>query len=944
MATTKGHLNQAIQNRSGDLLAAKLSTPILRSTIVRRTRLTEILNIGMQRQVTLVVAPAGYGKTTLVREWLASISNLDWPVGWITLDPYDNDPLHFWSYLIASLKNVYPSLQFNLQEFIRGQQSLSYSSQLAPLLNEITEIPYHFSLVFDDFHEIKNQEICLAFSYFIEYLPKNCHLILVSRVIPSLTLSRLRAHGQLIEISAKDLSFTPEEAKTYLSQVMNLTISWDEALTLTEKTEGWIAGLQLAALSLQGRPVSRDFIANFSGSHQHILDYLTEEVLNRQDKKTRDFLMQTSILHEISAPLCNAILNRKDSQEMLDFLERSNLFITPLDEHRRWYRYHALFAELLRIQLDRAEPEIAPQLHLATCHWLREHGYPEKAVLHALAAGEVELAADIVEACALEAIIRMDIMTVLHWFNCLPDELVKTRPRLLTFRILANLTIGKAEELDEQLILVKESLDTARKGGLSEVEIARLQRYVNAMLAAAACTRGDFSLGIPISQQALEDLQPEDYFFLGLIEHYLAYAYQAAGKLSDGTEAQERACQNALRHEFHNEFIVSLSEKARFYRLQGRLHAAAEAYHQAIDYADEFQVEAGVRVIPIAGLSDILREWNHLTEANKLLIEPIHYYLGTYTRAFDWFYAINVYLAIARNQMVHGNLDEAAKCIHLAKQLAQTYHFIPDLAPEVEAAQVQLWLAQGNLQAATQWVKHKELHLSSGVQSRLSSFEQIAMAEVYYALDRLTEADLLLSRLLKELDNSEHGECLLKCLILKALVHWKEGSPYQAMSIIDRALLIAESQGRIRSFIDRGATMKALLSHRLSLFSQDVFAKEPQPKRAFLMRLLEHFDEKAIWKAPSTKRQTQSTEDILVPLVEPLTERELEVLHLLVKGYSAGDIAKDLVISVNTAKAHIKNIYQKLDAHTRKEVIEKAITLGLLSREGGAHSSMLLYP
>lgn len=930
----KDHLQQRLPHQAGDLLAAKLSIPILRSTIVRRSRLTELLNAAMQRQVALVVAPAGYGKTTLVREWLTTISSINWPACWITLDACNNDPLRFWSYVVASLQTVYPTLQYNAQEILRIQHGANEFTLLDPLLNEIADIPHHFSLILDDFHEIQSQEVCQAFAYFIEYLPQNCHLILISRVMPPIPLSRLRAHGQLIEITAKDLSFTLEEAKTFLSQVMNLSISLDEALTLTEKTEGWIAGLQLAALSLQGRRVPKEFIANFTGSHQHILDYLTEEVLNQQDKKTKDFLLQTSILNEISASLCNAILGRKDSQEMLDFLERSNIFITPLDEQRRWYRYHALFADLLRIQLDRTEPGLATQLHLATCHWLRENGYSEKAILHALAAGEVEIAADIVETCAMEALIRIDLATVFQWFKCLPQEIIKTRPRLMVCYLLANLIIGKVGDLEEQLNEVKESLQQAQKGTLPASEIARLQRYINAMLAATVCTKGDFSLGVLISQQALEDLLPEDYFFLGLIEHYLAYAYQAVGRLSDGAAAQERACHNALQHEFHNEFVISKSEKARFYRLQGQFHAAAEAYRQAIEYTEEHEVDLGMRVIPQAGLSDILREWNRISEADKLLVEPIHYYLGSRARTLEWFYVIDAYLAITRNQILHGEFEEAAKWVHRARQLAQVYHFIPDLASEVEATQVQLWITQGDLHSAVNWVRHKELLPDNQARAKLSILERMTMAEVYLVMDCLVEADQLLSNLLDELKGSEQGERLLKCLILKALIQWKSGSKHQATTTLDQALLIAEPEGRVRSFIDRGASMKVLLSYRLSLFSQDVFAREPQPKRAFLVRLLEQFEDKGASKAPFMEKQRQPALDILLPLVEPLTERELEVLVLLVQGHSARDVAKDLVISVNTAKAHIKNIYQKLDAHNRKEVIEKAITFRLLPKEG----------
>ncbi len=930
MATAKEPpLHKESSVHLGDLLGTKLAAPILRLSIVRRTRLTEMLWEGMQRRLTLIVAPAGYGKTTLMGEWLAAISATGWQVAWVSLDAYDNDALRFWSYVIAALQGIQPSFQISIQDISQGVCDSGDCTQLNPLINEIAAIPHQFSLVLDDYHEIQNASIHNSLGYFINHLPENCHLILSSRVMPPLPFSRLRARGQLVEVTAGDLSFTLDEAETFLSQVMNLEISWNEIVSLLNMTEGWIAGLQLAALSLRGHQDSRNFIADFASRHRHILDYLTEEVLNHQDKATKDFLLESSVLGELSAPLCDASLGRKDSQEILSYLEQANLFIVPLDEHRRWYRYHALFADLLRIQLEQSQPERLPALHLAACSWLRDNHYPEKAVPHALAAGEVELAADIVESCAMQAIVQMDLAMVMQWFNRLSEGMVKKRPRLVVYHALVNVMVGKAEDLEEELDEIAVSLEQTLPGELPPEEIARLQRQIEAVRVAAACTQGDFSQGIRTSQKAIENLLPEDYFFLGLIEHYLAYAYQAAGWLTEGAAAQERACQNALSHDFHKEFVVSKSEKARFLRMQGHLGEAADAYRQAIDYADTYGVDLDVRIFPQAGLADILSEWNQVQAADKLLSEPAHYYLQVPAQALDWFYAVDACLAVARNRMLHAEFEDAARAIRIANKFGQAYHFIPDLLASVRAAQAQLWVAQGDLASAASWVSRRELQARERPDA-LPAVERVAMARVYLALERPEQVHPVLAELLSELDGEQYGSILMEACALDALALWAQGASAPAIETASRAASLAEPQGRVRAFVDLGDAMKALLSAVLQSRKDGRPGQPPGPSRAYLERLLKQFNGPPARETPPAEKPAREEPEIISPLVEALSDREVEVLALLSQGHSTGDIARALVISVNTAKAHIKSIYQKLDVHSRKEAIERAITLRLL--------------
>jgi len=915
----------------GDLLATKLLPPIMRPMLVRRARLTDILWAGMQHRVTLVVAPAGYGKTTLLGEWLSTLSAKKWPVAWVSLDTYDNDPLRFWNYVVAALRTIQPSLNFNVQTILYGKCDKKDCTLLNPLINEIADIRQHFTLVLDDYHTIHNESIHHALAYFIDYLPENCHLIFSSRTLPPLYLSRLRARGQLVEVSINNLLFTLDETNVFFSQVMKLDVSWEQVETLMAMTEGWIAGLQLAALSLKGREDTPSFISSISETPRHILDYLTEEALVRQDDAVKDFLIKTSVLEELSAPLCDAVLGAKNSREMLATLEQMNLFIVPLDNQRLWYRYHALFAELLRTQFERLQPGLAHQLHLAAYHWLVKNGYPEKAVVHALAAGENDLAAETVESCALQSIIRMDLATVLQWFRLLPQAQIENRLRLGVYWALTNLILGNMEDLEVRLNSVEHNLDDMQDGQMSVAEIARLRRYVKALRAAATCTKGDFSLGISSSQQILENLLPEDFFFLGLVEHNMGYAYLGTGRLSESAGAFERACQNALRHKIHQEFVLSRSEKARVFRLQGRLKDAAEAYRTAIDYARVHDVSDDIRICPLAGLAEIMREWNLIQEADELLNEPVHFLTYSSGKNLDWFYTIDVCLVTAKNHMLHNAYEEANKYIQRA-QLG-TFQFFSELYSEVSATQVQLWLMRGDLDSASSWLKRKELQIKEQAQTTSSTIinaEQIVMARVYLAMNQFEKAVRTLDMVLAIVGDGEQGDYSLKAHVIKALALWHQDRRNEAATTLCRALTLAEPEDRARLFIDEGTPMRALLLYtRESLKA----ARRAETKKlsSYIGRLLQQIEGLSIGIKEKRLEFPQDGQDIVSPIVEKLSLRETQILKLLSRGYTTGDIARHFVISVNTSKVHIKNIYQKLDVHSRKEAIEKAVELQLLT-------------
>ena len=919
-----------VGEQAGNLLATKLKVPIMRLSLVRRARLTDKLIKGMTKYLTLVVAPAGYGKTTLLGEWLATTKGMNWQVAWVSLNSHDNDIARFWAYVVSALQQINPALQYSVHDLFSGDCNMVDCMQLNPLINEIAEIPHQFSLVLDDYHEIKNPQIHEALGYFINHLPENCHLILSSRILPPLPISRLRARGQLEEITSVDLSFTIDETEAFLTHVMNVGVQENQIISIQELTEGWIAGLQLAALSLQGKTESPSLFSSGNFDNRYILEFMTEEVLNCQDADTKDFLLKTSILDELSPPLCDALLGRNDSWEMLNYLEEANLFISPLDEPRYWYRYHQLFSELLIQQLQRVYPDEIASLHLAASRWFQQNNFPDKAVPHAIKAGETELAADIVEDYALQTIIQLSANDLIHWFDHLPQEIVQRRPSLLVYYTLANLIIGKVENLEEHLDKAEKYLENIEFEAVSAEEATRLRRYIDAVRVATMCTQGDYSSGIPSSQEVLDTLHPEDYFFLGLIEHYLAYAYQAAGRISDGIAAQSRACQNALFHGFHKEYVVSQSEKARFYRVQGKLRAAASTYQQIIDYCYQNSITSDTRLFSTVGLAGIYMEWDQLDKAEQLLGKIIANYPSSRNGMQEWFYAIYALMTISRFYIYQKKFEQAASFIHQAVQLSQVYYSIPNLYLDVMLAQVELWLAQGDIQTAINWASKRELQAMQQAQATPVS-ERLALAQVYLVSEDNKKANSLLGALVRELEDKEYGMYFLKALILKAVAQWKLGQQQPAVRTILQAVSLAEPERILRTFLDQGEPMRTLLVYVQNLPKKDLVKERELANFTFIDRLLTHFEDAAPKKMSKNKNGADKLSgEIILPLIEPLSDRELEVVALLAQGLSAGDVAKELVISVNTVKAHIKNIYQKLDVHTRKDAIERVVSLQLL--------------
>ncbi len=903
------------------LLATKISVPPARLSMVTRPRLTQQMNAAMRGALTLIVAPAGWGKTTLLGAWHTEASRGAWPLAWVSLDVSDNDPTRFWTYVIAALNTVHPGV---------GETSLAllYSSSLPPievvltsLLNALTQLQAEIVLVLDDYHLIEAQPIHVALTYLVEHLPPNVHLVIASRSEPLLPLARLRARGALTELRAANLRFTAEETTAFLTDVMGLPLSAEQVAALLTRTEGWIAGLHLAALSLQGRDDVAGFIATFTGSHRYVVDYLIEEVLLRQPEEVQGFLIQTCILDRLSGPLCDAVRERDDSQARLAQVERSNLFLVSLDEERQWYRYHHLFAEVLRSHLRQTQPSLVPELHRRASRWYEQHKLFDEAVTHALTIPDVEHAARLIEQYAQFTNFPSQFQALLGWLNRLPDALVRTQPSLclmhaITLMLTHQLEKSSARLQDAERCLQETIPAEQRRTILGQVAAFRSQ---------LARLVGDYERCVPLAHQALELLPETKEMSLTLMLHASALGTAANAYLVDGdmTPVAERFVETTVAsvRALGNlpTTMRSISNLARLQLLQGRLRQAAVTIEQAAQLASE---HGGLQAL-INGadyyfvLGDVWREWNRLDRSEQHLVQGMG--LVKETATADAEMITRGYLALARLQQARGESNQALATLDAFTQVADQRGFAPTLLAHGAAVRAQVELGQGNLGAAIHWA---ETHGLSEVSELSYPREQeyltlvrvrIAQAREHPTGPFLSQALALLERLLEDAEPKARMSSVIEILILRALALHTLGDSTGALTVLGRALALAEPQGYIRLFLEEGAPMTVLLRQA---YTQKIM---PEYTAALLEASGEHGT-----MIPLLHTTQQS------PLIEPLTRRERAVLGLLVDGASNREIAERLVLSVNTVKKHVFNICSKLNVQSRAQVVARARTLNLL--------------
>ena len=913
-------LSSATSRPSLHLLTTKISVPPVRLNMVTRPRLTQRMNTALGGALTLIVAPAGWGKTTLLSAWHADASPGAWPLAWISLDAGDNDPIRFWTYVISALDTLHPGVGETPLALMYASSSPPIEDVLASLLNALIQLPTETVLVLDDYHLIEAQPIHDALTYLVEHLPPNVHLVIASRSDPLLPLARLRARSALTELRAANLRFTADETTAFLTEVMGLSLSAEQVTALEARTEGWIAGLHLAALSLQGRDDVASFIASFTGSHRYVVDYLVEEVLSRQSEEVQDFLLRTCLLDRLSGPLCDAVRGREDSQRLLERVERSNLFLVALDEERQWYRYHHLFAEVLRSRLQQQQPLVVPDLHRRASSWYEQHKLFDEAVTHALAIPDVEHAARLIEQYAQFTNFPSQFQALLGWLNKLPDALVRSQPSLCLMHAITLMLTHQLEKSSARL------QDAER--GLQENIPAEQRRTILGQVAAfrsqLARLVGDHERCVPLAHQALELLPETKEMSLTLMLHASALVTAANAYLVDGdmTPAAERFVETTVAsvRALGNlpTTMRSISNLARLQLLQGRLRQAAVTIEQAAQLAPG---HGGLQAL-INGadyyfiLGDVRREWNQLDRAEQQLVQGMG--LVKETATADAEMITRGYLALARLQQARGESNQALATLDAFAQVADQRGFAPALLAHGAAVRAQVELAQGNLAAAIHWAETHGLSEASDL-SYPREQEYLTLVRVRNAQGRehpaspfLSQALVLLERLQEDAEAKMRMRSMLEILILRALALEAQGDRPGALTALVRALVLAEPEGYIRLFIDEGIPMATLLRQA---HMHDIVP-------GYVAHLLAAFEQ--------TGASLQLPDSNARPLVEPLTAREREVLQLLVDGASNREIAHHLVLSVNTVKKHVLNLCGKLGVQSRAQAVARARTLNLL--------------
>ena len=903
------------------LLETKFHVPTRRRGWVGRPRLTERLGRAGESALILVSAPAGFGKTTLLTDWLTVETTDERFAAWLSLDEGDNDPALFWAYVIAALHTAVPGVGATAIALLSSTESPPEAFVVA-LLNDLAAISEQVVLVLDDYHVIEDPVIRDSMAYLVKHLPRQLRLVLASRADPTLPLARLRARAELVEVRAADLRFTFEETAAYLNEMMGLDLAPADVAVLEGRTEGWIAALQLAALSMQGRDDIAGFVSGFAGDDRYIVDYLVGEVLERQPEQVRSFLLHTSILSQLNASLCDAVTGRDDGRLMLDVLDRGNLLVVPLDERRLWYRYHHLFADMLRARLFDEQRDQVQQLHRRASDWYARNGDQPAAIGHALEGENFERAADLIETAAMPAFRARQEATFRRWLVALPEELFRIRPVLAIADVAVHMSSGDIEGVEARLQDIEHCLEAAGEPGdpgaastaivvIDHDLFRRLPNQIAVYRAGIALLRGDAAGTITHARRALELAAEDDHLGHGSAAALMALAYWNQGDLDAAHRRYGEALPSLQKAGNLSDSLGLCLALADILIAQGRLGEAMATYRTGLEVAagQAPLVLRGAADMHV-GISEILRERNDLDAAQQHLRTSTE--LGEHAALPQNPYRSRV--ALARIRQAQGDLASAEDLLDEAQRV-YTGDYSPDVRP-VAALRARVQLAQGKGGEALAWAHDRHLSATDAL-SYLHEFEHITLARILLALDARPgedsprdQATRLLERLLAAAKVGHRAGSVIEISVLQALDHHARGDMPAAMAALEQALTLAEPQGHVRVFIDEGPPMTTLLraatqhgrGHgRGHDYASDLLAADTAKGRAPAQR----------------------------GLVEPLSTRELHVLRLLRTDLSGPDIARELTVSLNTIRSHTKSIYAKLSVNNRRAAVRRADELNL---------------
>ena len=873
-----------------DLLQTKLHVPRLRPFLVPRPHLIKALNQGLAGKLTLISAPAGFGKTTLVSSWIdtlqtenATLPPLSTQIAWLSLDKNDHVPARFLSYIIAALQRVDPHIGVSARSMLQASP-LPVPTLLTALLNDIAARPDPLVLVLDDYHVVDAQPIDEALAFLLDHMPPQLHLMITTREDPDLPLARLRVRGQLTAVRASDLRFDLTEAAVFLRQTMGLDLSEDNIAALEARTEGWVAGLQLASISLQGRQHdAADFIDAFTGSHRFVLDYLVEEVLHQQSESVQRFLLQTSILDRLCGPLCDAVSLSIDGQATLEALERANLFLIPLDNERRWYRYHHLFVEFLRQRLQQQDPNNIAEHEIRASEWYEDNGYEIEAFQHAVAANDVQRAERLVEGEGTPMHFRGAGAYVLNWLASLSTTELDARPSLWVIYASTLLFVGQHLAVEQKL----QAAEAALKESGSDDKTTDLVGRIAALRATLAVIQNDVETIIAESLRAQQNLHPDNLIYRTIATWALGVAYQFQGDRA----AASRAFTETISIGGDSIYVIAATiNLGNIQESDNQLTLATKTYKNSLHLA-------GDPPQPIAcegflGLARIHYEWNDLAAAEQYGQQCFQ--MTQQMDNVDSFVSYGVFLS--RLMLARGDVPGAVTVMEEVEEFVHHNNFEFRM-PNVADAQVLALLREGSVEKAAQLAEMHDLPFSQ--------------ARVHLAEGDSATALAILERLRQQAKDQPDER--LKVAVLQAIAYQANGELDKALQALGDALMLAEPDGFMRIFLDEGTVMAQLLS--------DAMAQGMMP--GYVSKLLAVFE--------AEKQEP----DLPLPqaLIDPLSERELEVLALVAAGLKNKEIAEQLFISLNTVLYHIKNIYDKLGVRKRTLAIIKARELDLLPEE-----------
>ena len=918
-----------------DVLVTKVTIPPLRSVLLHRSHLLEVLEQSRLVPLTLLSAGAGFGKTTLLSAWASQSTSR---VAWVTLDDQDDDLARFWAYVIAALQHSGSPVGEATLAMLHSPQSPGLRGALTPLINELAALGQETALILDDYHAIREQAIHDSLQFVLDHMPACLHMFLASRVNPPLALARLRAKGQVIELRDTDLRLDSTEAAGFLKEVMHLAISEDDVHLLETRTEGWIAGLQLAALSMRRYDDVSAFLQAFRGSHRLILDYVQEEILEPLHERQQQFLLYTSVLERMNAEVCQALTGEQASQQILESLERANLFLIPLDEERRWYRWHALFREVLLARLQATEPDQVARLHREAALWYLRQDWLHEAIPHARASQDFWFVAELLEGCVERLSRQGEIQTLLAWIKLLPVEVLRAHPRLATSYIFAFYVLFpfSAQQQEEQAYLqqlragVEQVLECQDQIPLSQAEQDRLRHRLTILdgweRVAEALSEGNVAQLSRLAEQVQDLPQDDDLMWQQYRLAPFPMAWRMAGNFPPVVTALQKMGETARRMRNPYQEVQALWGLIVALIALGQLSQASDhcgILHQLVIRLGE--------PLPVAAYPDVFHAqlayaWNQLEVAKSNALIAIEkttplQYLDILMPAYE---------VLVRTCIAQGDLAGAEHAVHEMEQV-NNHAGIPLFRPWVESLQVQLWLAQGHLRRAENWAEQTSSREEAHFYSRESA--SLALVRVYLAQHKYAPALQLLAALQSSAERVARVGSIIGILALQVAALQASGASQDALDVLLDLLALAEPEGHVRVFLDAGEPMEQALRAFLATDHRpDIASALVSSARALLDAFAsEQHQATAEPATPVATPLPSGRPSHGVPsLPEPLTAREQEVLRLLAQGATNQEIADRLVVSLRTVKKHVGNLLLKLEAQNRTHAVARAREISLL--------------